>query len=321
MKKTEITDAVLFRYFTGQMSNDETDALTAWYREDPDEHQKIMDRAHALYVVSTMSEPAADTPAARKGARRAVWTRAVRYVGGIAAVLLLGFLGSYCLFSQKLNAWAAKATVIEAPLGQHLHLTLQDGTSIDLNSGSRLTYPSIFAGRERRVRLEGEALFDVARNAEHPFVVETFACDITVLGTRFNVIADESEREFSTALFRGRVSVFNTLNGERIDLSPNTTVALRNGHLRREELKDPDSYRWPEGVVSLSGLSFDQVLRKLGKAYNVKFSLERTTCPEIKYRNIKVRVSDGIEHALDILRKASDFTYEYDETGTVIIIR
>lgn len=321
MKNTEITEATLFRYFTGQMSNEETDALTAWYGENPEEHRKIMDRAHALYIVSTMSEPAADEPDLRSAGWRSGWRRMVRQVSGIAAVLLLGFGASYYLFSQKLESWAARPTVIEAPLGQHIRLTLSDGTSVDLNSGSRLTCPSVFAGRQRRVQLEGEAMFDVAHDASHPFVVETFACDVSVLGTRFNVIADEAQQEFSAALFEGRVSVVDRSSGERVELVPDRMAALKNGRLQTSAMTDPDSYRWTEGVISLSGLSFEQVIRKLEKAYGVKLSVERSSLPEIKYRNIKVRVSDGIEHALDILQKASDFSYEYDESGTAIIIR
>lgn len=321
MKDVKITDAMLFRYFTGQMTSEETDALTAWYSENPEEHQKTMDQAHALYIVSTMSEPLAKDSGMQGLPIRMNWRKAARYISGVAAVLLLGFLGNYYFFSQKLNSWAAQSTVIEAPLGQHLHLTLNDGTSVDLNSGSRLTYPAIFAGKDRRVKLEGEAMFDVTHNAAQPFVVETFVCNVTVLGTRFDVIADETEQLFSTALFQGQVSVFNRLNGERINMAPNTIVDLENGHLRLEKMNNTDNYRWMEGVISLSGLSFEQVMRKLEKAYDVRFSIRRTTYPKIKYKNIKVRVSDGIEHALNVLQKASDFTYEYDETGTTIIIR
>lgn len=321
MKDTEITDAMLFRYFTGQITNEETDMLTMWYNENPEAHQKAMDRAHALYIVSTMSAPSAKDSAMRGLLIRVNWAKAIRYISGVAAVLLVGFFGSYYFFSKKLNSWAAQTTVIEAPAGQYIHLTLNDGTSVDLNSGSRLVYPSIFTGTDRRIKLEGEAIFDVAPYAKQPFVVETFACNVTVSGTRFDVIADESEQRFSTALFRGRVSVVNTLNGERVDLTPNMVVDLKNGHLYLEKLKNNDDYRWTEGVISLSGLSFEQVMHKLEKAYNVKFSIKRDTYPIIKYKNIKVRVSDGIEHALNVLQKASDFTYEYNETGTVIIIK
>lgn len=98
-------------------------------------------------------------------------------------------------------------TRVAAPEGQRINLTLQDGTNVWLNSGAEIEYPSLFAGNSRQVRLSGEALFDVSRDTRRPFVVETFACKVEVLGTRFNVNADERHDVFSTALMRGSVRV------------------------------------------------------------------------------------------------------------------
>ena len=76
-----------------------------------------------------------------------------------------------------------------------------------LNAQSRIVYPAIFPKGERRVQLSGEAIFNVAHNSECPFIVETFACDVEVLGTHFDVIANQAENRFSTALFSGRGAV------------------------------------------------------------------------------------------------------------------
>lgn len=100
--------------------------------------------------------------------------------------MLVGFAGSYAFFAFRLNGWAQQQTVIEAPAGQHVRISLNDGSEVDLNSGSRLIYPSIFSGKERRVKLVGEARFDVSHNEKQPFIVETFAYDVRVLGTDFN---------------------------------------------------------------------------------------------------------------------------------------
>lgn len=85
---------------------------------------------------------------------------------------------------------------MQAPNGQRLKLTLPDGTGVQLNSGSVIEYPSVFGKDVRRIRLSGEAMFDVTHNEEQPFVVETFASDIRVLGTRFNVVANENASDF-----------------------------------------------------------------------------------------------------------------------------
>lgn len=318
---TKVTDAMLFRFFAGQTSNEETDLISSWLNENPAEHQKIFNKANELYLLSIMCESDTAIDNRRGMVHRIGWSKIIRYAGGIAAALLIGFGTNHFFSSKRINEWAGQMTTIEAPAGQHIRVTLNDGSVIDLNSGARMVYPSIFTGKERRIKLQGEAMFDVEHDPEHPFVVETFACEVTVLGTRFNVIAEQAENLFSTALLRGRVSVTNTLNGEQILMAENTEVQLENGLLQLNETINPDEYLWPDGIISVSGIPFDQVVAKLEKCYNVKITLKRATPPAINYQRCKIRISDGIDHAMQILQSASDFTYTYDETDNSILIK
>lgn len=318
--KTKITDAMLFRFFAGQTSNDETDLISSWLHEDPEKHQKILNEANELYLLSIMCE--SDTEICNKrGIFSFGWTKIARYASGFAAALLIGFVCNYFFFSHRMNQWSEQLTTIEAPIGQHIRVTLNDGSVIDLNSGARMIYPSIFTGKERRVRLQGEAMFDVGHDDQHPFIVETFACNVRVLGTRFNVIADEARNQFSTALLRGCVSVTNNLNGENVIMDENTVVRLENGRLLLNDMINQDEYLWPEGIISVSGLPFDQLVAKLEKCYNVKIIVESPTLPEVSYQRCKIRISDGINHAMKILQAASDFTYTYDEINNTIVIK
>jgi len=109
---------------------------------------------------------------------------------------------------------------IVVPAGQQMSLTLPDNSQVQLNSGTRLEYPVVF-GKTRSVKLSGEALFDVAPDRKHPFIVQTFASDIRVLGTKFNVLADAERGEFTTTLIEGQVQVTNRANSnERITMYP-----------------------------------------------------------------------------------------------------
>ena len=179
-----------------------------------------------MYLVSILCESEATQPA-RRSARL---TSFRRYAAGIAAALLVGFAGNYAFFAHRLNGWAEQQTVIEAPAGQHVRISLNDGSEVDLNSGSR---------------------FDVSHNEKQPFVVETFAYDVQVLGTDFNVIADEAKGQFSTALFEGRVSIHNHRNSERIVMEPNTVVRLENGYLYVDKLESREEYFWTECILSV----------------------------------------------------------------------
>lgn len=321
MMKEEVSDSLLFKFFLGETTNDETDRIAAWLDENPEEHQKRMNRAHELFVHSVMSEPEQVPEADRRIWYRLRHSRPLRQLAGIAAAVLVAIGCSYLFFESRMEEMAAVPTSIEAPAGQHLRLTLSDGTVVELNSRSRIVYPALFTGGERRVRLEGEAMFDVRHDAEHPFVVEGYACDVEVRGTRFNVLADEAQRAFSIALFEGSVSVRNRLNDEHILMEPNTVVNLRNGHLYLGELTDRDDYLWTEGIISFGGDTFEQIMDKLQRYFDVEIEIQRTRMPEINYRRLKIRTSEGLDHILRVLQRSSDFTYEYNDLENKVIIR
>ena len=291
--KEEITNARLFRFCAGETTADENDRIAAWLDENPEEHQRRLNDVHSMYLVSILCESETTQPA-RRSARL---TSFRRYAAGIAAALLVGFAGNYAFFAHRLNGWAEQQTVIEAPAGQHVRISLNDGSEVDLNSGSRLIYPAIFSSKE------------------------TFAYDVQVLGTDFNVIADEAKGQFSTALFEGRVSIHNHRNSERIVMEPNTVVRLENGYLYVDKLESRDEYLWTEGILSFRNDSFDEIVEKLRKYYNVEIEIRCAALPKVTYGRLKIRISEGIEHALRILQLASDFTYEYDHDRNRIIIQ
>ena len=129
------------------------------------------------------------------------------------------------LFQQ--DAMEVAYNIVKVPAGQHIDLTLADGTQVSLNALSELKYPSNFAGKTREVSLKGEAFFDVTRNEQMPFKVETFAYEIEVLGTEFNVEAYPESGEFNTTLVEGSVRLTNSLTPNKsILLSPNQQATL-----------------------------------------------------------------------------------------------
>ena len=86
------------------------------------------------------------------------------------------------------------------PYGNQSRIVLSDNTVVWLNAGSRLVYPTHFKERTREVMLIGEGFFEVAKNAEKPFVVKVSGIDIRVLGTKFNVSAYSEDNLIQTVL-------------------------------------------------------------------------------------------------------------------------
>lgn len=154
---------------------------------------------------------------------------------------------------------------------------------------------AVFAGRQRTVRISGEAMFDVAHDETQPFVVETYACDVRVLGTKFNVSASESEGSFETALIRGRVEIRNRTTHETVALHPDETVMLKNDRLVRSTIADPDDYLWTDGYVNLKGHTFEELIARYRKVFDVRIELDGVRMPDTRFKWGKICVKDGVD--------------------------
>lgn len=315
-----IDQDLFFKFFSREASVEETDALTAWLDEDPS-RQEEFNKAYEMFMISQVvafadldSKPATGVKAVRK-------RRWLTYVASAAASVVIGmFINNYFFTRPIVETLDSTVLVSEAQPGQRTSVTLSDGTVVELNSNSRIEYPAIFHKGERKVRLEGEAMFDVAPDQEHPFIVETFAYDVKVLGTKFDVIADSKEKEFSTALLNGEVSIQDKSAKPLVTLRPNMMASMHEGRLVCSRLSDTDAYLWTDGVISAVGIPFDKLMRRFERCYGVNIDIASATLPEVRYVYFKVRISDGIDHALRLLQDGSDFNYRYEEeTNTYII--
>jgi len=136
------------------------------------------------------------------------------------------------------------------------------------------------------------------------------------------VTAEEREGLFSAALLRGSVKVTNRLTpGEQFVLKPNEEVRLAGRRLNLNAIGSMDDYLWTEGMISIKGLSFGELMHKFEKSFGVKIRIDRNRMPEVDYNHGKIRISDGVDSALRLLQMASDFTYTRSEDNGTIVIR
>ena len=314
----KITEEILIRFQKCETTPEEEVAILDWLDADP-ENQKQLDsldfqfNAAVLHVEQPQSES--------RPSRQPNPFRAFIYTGIAAAVALLLAVGNgwYQARQTRLDLESLNTT-INVPIGQRIEVTLQDGTRVCLNAGSSLEFPNVFSKRDRKVRLSGEAMFDVMPDADCPFIVETYGYDVEVFGTRFNVEADAASAEFSTALLQGSVKVTDRASGTGFFLVPGEKAELVHGRLRRSPITNSDEYLWTEGIISLQCDSFTELLKRMEKAYDVHFIIQYDKEPVVRCRG-KIRVSDGIEHALEILKLGTDFNYEIRRGSNEIYIR
>lgn len=97
---------------------------------------------------------------------------------------------------------------------------------------------------------------------------------------------------------------------------------MEDNHFIVEHIDDPEAVEcWTNGLIDITDIPFDQLMRKFELAYDVNIVIERDSLPQIRYTRGKVRISDGIDHALSMLALAADFTYDYDRHAGEIVVR
>lgn len=185
----------------------------------------------------------------------------------------------YEVNSDGKNASTALNT-IETPRGGTYKIILPDGTIVWLNAASSLTYPTRFAEDERRVSLTGEAYFEVEKNqlAESrkkavPFVVETGAQAIEVLGTHFNVNAYADEPAAKTTLLEGAVRIVDKSGEASRVLQPGEQCVATGGRFSIQIVDTESVIAWKNNVFFFYRIDLPDILRQIERWYDVEFDM------------------------------------------------
>ena len=170
------------------------------------------------------------------------------------------------------SAEPAPTHTITIPRGGQYHITLQDGTEVWLNAGSSLTFPTFFEGKERKVKLEGEAYFEVAKNKQMPFKVDANTTEIEVLGTHFNVNAYREEGMVKTTLLEGSVRLRS--DKAKVTLHPDQqgTIVLNTEQIDVKPVKADDAVAWKNGLFLFRDENIISIMNKVSRWYNVEVS-------------------------------------------------
>jgi transmembrane sensor len=160
------------------------------------------------------------------------------------------------------------------PYGNQSRVVLSDHTVVWLNAGSRLVYPTRFAGKTREVLLIGEAFFEVAKNPDQPFVVKVSGIDIRVLGTKFNVSAYEEDNLVNTVLSEGSVAIRRTgakFFEKDLVISPNQMASYdkTSNDTRVSEVSAEAYSLWTRGLISFDEVDFSRAIKQVERFYNI----------------------------------------------------
>jgi len=251
----------------------------------------------------------------RRERRRANVTALLRYAAiVIACISCTWWLMQHTQESPLLQPMAQELTV---PAGQRAHIKLSDGTGVWVNAGSTMRYPSVF-GSERRVQIEGEAFFEIAKG-ERPFIVSAGSIDVKALGTKFNVFCYKGENPV-VALTEGSVKVYEpTHESEGVIMREGQLLTVTNTGFELQDISY-NTLSWRDGIYAFDHQKLKDIIKKIELYYDVKITVKDSAFLEREYTG-KFRQRDGVMEVLRLMQKIHPFTIEKHEEAGEIIIR
>jgi len=200
------------------------------------------------------------------------------------------------------------------PVGGEYKLILEDGSEVWLNADTRLIFPKRFEPEQRRVELDGEAYFKVAKESDRTFIVSLKEMDIEVLGTEFNISAYNNDHFVKTTLVNGSINVENNLllPGEQADF---------NKDLKTFEIKKVDVNQyiaWKNGRFVFVHQSLEEISRVLSRWYDVEFVFSIALLKEIPFSGEFLRY-ESLNTVFEIFEKTGTDIKFMQDNGKIKI--
>jgi transmembrane sensor len=162
-----------------------------------------------------------------------------------------------------------KVTVTVAMDEKNIEVLLADGSKVYLNRDSRLIYPETFGRNNRKVTLKGEAYFDIAPDASHPFIIDAGNARVKVLGTSFNVITDNKDNEVEVFVTTGTVMLTSNDGSESLMIEPGYVGRVSGTSSSREVNTDPNYLSWNTDILTYNGERLGVVFADLKRTFNI----------------------------------------------------
>ncbi len=242
----------------------------------------------------------------------------------VAAVLMLAFVASitwYFFRSKPIIDPGTAYQVYQTVSRQKSTITLPDGSVVKLNSESTLTYPEEFTDDVRKVQLEGEAFFEVARSPDKPFLVRSGKVTTTVLGTSFNIRAYPDDKDITIAVATGKVSIMSQDNEKQLPpltLTPNEVASynLPGKTLTKTPQDISDIIAWKDGLLILNDKNLSEVAKLLEKWYGTKITIENQS---LRYCLVRGKFNDpSLQQVLEALKFVHGIEYDFNHEEVIL---
>jgi ferric-dicitrate binding protein FerR (iron transport regulator) len=245
--------------------------------------------------------------------------RIVKYVAIAAVLMISSWMVSFLFYGYESQSDITE-NILQVPAGQRASIMLSDGTEIWLNAKSTLVYPSHFGKDARRVKITGEAYFNVTKDDNKPFIVSTNGLVIKVLGTVFNVCGYTNADSSNISLLEGAIEIYKSDDPKgKIRMKPNEQLNYKNGIMSISNHINEDDFLWRKGIYAFEKEKFSEIVKKLELYYDSKIIINNPRIANYEYTG-KFRQRDGVEGILHVIQQIHKFKIKKDETNNIIIL-
>lgn len=311
----------IFSYLDGKLSDDERINFEELLQSSPEFRTEVQEIARVYRLSENYKKQknvdvsTAWDALSRKIAFLTFREKAWNFTRTAAAILLpLFLLYQYVLWPAVSGKVSEQTITLSSASGIITKAVLPDGSEVWLNSQSELTYPQRFKGRERTVRLKGEAYFNVVSDTKRRFnVVTPHRMTVSAYGTEFNVNAYEDNNCYKVTLVQGHVEVVAEGLSEKKDLKQGEQ-ALFTPETKEMITVKADTYvetAWKEGKLVFRREKFESLTEKLSRKFGVKIVLKDEKLKDYEYT--ATFTDESLEEILELLKRSAPITYAISE--------
>ncbi|MGD9558719.1 MAG: FecR family protein [Mangrovibacterium sp.] len=317
----EDIEKIRLKFTEGKASGEELRILEQWLASHPEEKKALFYEKDIIDTYAFVSDSKNYSPGqelvrfnSRLKNTKQKSIRITPFMQIAAAVVLAFLLGGvvHFLFSRasfEKQGEQAENRVISVPNGQLSQLFLADGTRIWINSGSTVWAPPVFNGDFRIVKLSGEAFFEVAKDATHPFRVEVEGQTIEVLGTSFNVRAYPDGRQVQTTLKEGSVKLHTPKGFMTLQPGQQAELDRATGDIKLAQVNPSNYDAWKEGRYEFRNENLVEVLKMVERWYDVELVYNEDEFKSMKFSGV-IRRNKPVDHFLTMLGLSIPIRYE-----------
>lgn len=304
-------DLLIIRHFNQQTTRDEEFFLAAWLDLSEANRQQYA-VLEEIWIASQQQHDEALLAERLSGIKRVLHhrrsTMAIQWKVAAVTIGVIIITGAF-LFRKRDTAVAFKER--HSLPGQVLQLQLEDGTLVHLAPSSTIRYRENFGKKDRTVILEGQALFDVKKDAHRPFSVQAGQVKVQVLGTKFNMTHYAGDAQTAVSLLEGRVQVALPENGP-YDLQPGQQLLYDSltRQVVQHEYDQEAVTGWTSRLLVFRNETLASAALRIEKMYNVKISF---SSPEIARYKVFARFNDKpLRYVLDVIKATDNLDYTID---------